>query len=137
MTVFPASPFHFAFYQRHLMTEAKTASPLESAVHSIAWFHLLGGEPSPSDRPWVKSTLAGAQRLLIHQTTKKEPITVSQLEQLVASKADSMASLYNIRSVVICLLAFATFLRFDELARLVRSDVKIENDMLKLYIPMI
>ena len=45
-----------------------------------------------------------------------------------------MASLYNIRSVVICLPAFAAFLRFDELAKLVRSDVKIENDMLKLFI---
>ena len=134
LTVFPASPFHFAIYLRHLMTEAKTASPLESAVHSIAWFHQLGGEPSPSDHPLVKSTLAGAQRLLAHQTTKKEPITVSQLEQLVACKADSMASLYNIRSVVICLLAFAAFLRFDELAKLVRSDVKIENDMLMLFI---
>ena len=72
--------------------------------------------------------------LLTHHTSRKEPITVSQLEQLVACKADSMASLYNIRSVVICLLAFATFLRFDELAKLVRSDVKIENDMLKLFI---
>ena len=82
----------------------------------------------------MESTLAGAQRLLAHQTTKKGLITVSQLEQLVASKADSMASLYNIRSVVICLLAFAAFLRFDELAKLVRSDVKIENDMLKLFI---
>ena len=46
-----------------------------------------------------------------------------------------MASLYNIRSVVICLLAFAAFLRFDELFKLVRSDVKIENDMLKSFIP--
>ena len=82
----------------------------------------------------MKSTFAGAQRLLVHQTTKKEPFTVSQLEQLVASKADSIASLYNIRSVVICLLAFAAFLRFDEFAKLVRSDVKIENDMLKLFI---
>ena len=27
LTVFPASPFHFAIYLRHLMTEAKTASP--------------------------------------------------------------------------------------------------------------
>ena len=61
------------------MTGAKTASPLESAVRSIAWFHLFGGEPSPSDHPLVKSILAGAQRLLAHQTTKKEPITVSQL----------------------------------------------------------
>ena len=45
-----------------------------------------------------------------------------------------MTSLYNTRSVVIFLLAFAAFLRFDELAKLVRSDVKIENDMLKLFI---
>ena len=83
----------------------------------------------------MKTTLAGAQRLLAHQTTKKEPFKVSQLEQLVASKAGPMASLYNIRSgVVICLLAFAAFLRFDKLAKLVRSDVKIENDMLKLFI---
>ena len=39
-----------------------------------------------------------------------------------------------IRSVVICLLAFAAFLRFDELSKPVRSDVKIENDMLKFFI---
>ena len=52
LTVFPASPFHFAIYLRHLMTEAKTASSLESAVHSIAWFHHLGGEASPSDHPF-------------------------------------------------------------------------------------
>ena len=128
LTVFPAYPFHFAIYLRHLMTEAKTASQLESAVHSIAWFHLLGGEPSHSDHLLVKSTLAGADRLLAHQTTKKEPITVSQLEQLVASKADSMASLYNIRSVVICLPAFAAFLS------LLGLFDPIENGMLKLFI---
>ena len=80
LTVFPASPFHFAIYLRYLMIEAKSASPLESAVHSIALFHLLGGEPSPSDHPLVKSTLAGAQRLLAHKANKKEPITVFQLE---------------------------------------------------------
>jgi len=55
----------------------------------------------------------------------------SQLQQLVASKADSVASLYNIRLVVICLLAFAAFLRFDKLAKLIRSHVKIEKDMLR------
>ena len=116
------------------MTEAKTASPLKSAVHSISWFHQLGGEPSPSYHPLVKSALAGAQRFLAHQTIKKELFTVSQLEQLVASKADSVTSLYNICSGVICLLAFSAFLRFDELAKLVRFDVKIEDDMLKLFI---
>ena len=133
-SAFPASPFHFALYLSYLMTEAKTASPLESAVHSIAWIHQLGGEPSPTEHPLVKSVLAGAQHLLAHHTNKKEPITVSQLEQLVTCKADAMASLYNIRSVVICLLAFAAFLRFDELAKLIRSVVETKRDMFQLFI---
>ena len=37
LTVFPASLSRFAIYLRHLITEAKTASPLESAVHSSGW----------------------------------------------------------------------------------------------------
>ena len=46
-----------------------------------------------------------------------------------------MASLYNIRSVALfALLALAAFLRFDELAKLVCSDVSIESDTLKLFI---
>ena len=45
-----------------------------------------------------------------------------------------MASLYNIRSVVICLIVFAAFLRFNELAKLVRSDVEIKSNVLKLFI---
>ena len=78
----------------------------------------------------MKGILTGAQCSLAHHTSKKEPIAVFQLEQLVGYKEDSMVSLYNTRSVVICLLAFAAFLRFDELAKVVRSDVKIENDIL-------
>jgi len=86
LPAFPASPYHFALYLHHLMAEAKTAAPIESAVHAIAWVHHLAGERSPSEHPLVKDVLAGAQRLLAHHTSKKEPITVAQLEQLVNSK---------------------------------------------------
>ena len=45
-----------------------------------------------------------------------------------------MASLCNIRCAVICLIAFAAFRRFDELAKLFRLNVDIKSDMLKLII---
>ena len=79
---FPASPYPFALYLRHLKADAKTASSVGSAVHGIAWVHYLAGEQSPSEDPLVKDVLAGAQRRLAYHTSKKEPITVSQLEQL-------------------------------------------------------
>ena len=53
---------------------------------------------------WWK-VLSGAQRLLARRTSKREPITVSQLVQLVACKADAMTSLYNFRSAVICCIS--------------------------------
>ena len=134
LPVFSASPYHFVLYLRHLMEEAKTAAPTESAVHAISWVHHLAGERSPSEHLLVKEVLAGAQRLLAHDTSKKEPIIVAQLEQLVNFKALKMASLYDIRSVLICLLAFAAFLRFDELAKLVRSDVEIDSEKLQFFI---
>ena len=77
---------------------------------------------------------AGAQRLLAHHTSQKEPITVARLDQLVNSKALSMASLYDIRSVLIYLLSFAAFLRFDELAKSVRSDVELDSEKFELFI---
>ena len=40
----------------------------------------------------MKDVPADAQRLLAHQTSKKEPITVARLDQLVNSKALSMAN---------------------------------------------
>ena len=45
-----------------------------------------------------------------------------------------MTSLYDIRSVLIFLLEFPVFLRFDELAKLVRSDVEIDSEKLQLFI---
>ena len=81
LPAFPAFPYHFALYLRHLMVYAKTTSSIESAVHGIAWVRDLAGERSPSEHPLVKDVLAGAQCLLAHHTSKKEPITVSHLEQ--------------------------------------------------------
>ena len=45
-----------------------------------------------------------------------------------------MASLFDISSVLICLLASAAFLRFEELAKLVRSDVELDSEKLQLFI---
>ena len=113
------------------MADAKTASPIESAVYGIAWVYLLAGERS---HPLVKDVFAGAQRLLGNHASKKEPNTVAKLEQLNNSKALSMASLYDIRSVLIRLQAFPASFRFDELVKLVCSDVELDSEKLQLVI---
>lgn len=64
---------------------------------------------------------------------KKLCFYVPRFERLVVSRAGPDAPLYDIRSVPICLLAFCDFLRFEQLARLLRSDVVVEGEMLQLF----
>ena len=75
---------------------------LGSAVHmhcldaSVGWRAVSYGSSVGEKPSFCCTAFTGPTA---HQS--KEPITVSQVEQLVACKADAMASLYNIRSVVI------------------------------------
>ena len=67
----------------------------------------------------VQEVLVGAQRALTQCTNKKEPITVSQLWQVVVLKAVPSTSPNDLRSVALCLLSFAvSVLHFDDLAKL-------------------
>ena len=55
------------------------------------------------------------------------------LVALINRFATPSASLGDIRDVCFCLLAFAGFLRFDELSRLSRSDTSSFQDHIALY----
>ena len=49
LPAFPAFRYEFTLYLCHLMADAKTVSPIESAVHGIAIVHHLAREQSPSE----------------------------------------------------------------------------------------
>ena len=72
--------------------------------------------------------MAAFKRLPAHSTKKKDSITLAQLDCLVRDNVSASASLMNIRTVTAALLAFATFLRFDELISLRASDIFFNKD---------
>ena len=132
--VFPAKPFHVALYLSYLIQKSNTCSPVEGAVHALSWVHCVGTVEDPTQHPLVKQVLAGAKRILAQRTSKKEPITPEILEQLVRRFGASDAKLSDVRTITMCLVAFAAFLRFSELAGLKESDVLIFDDHMELYI---
>ena len=72
--------------------------------------------------------------MLAHRTQKKDPITPEILKNLVDKFASLGASLSNIRVVTLCLISFAGFLRFGEMANLKEADIQIFPDHLELFI---
>ena len=113
------------------MLESKC--PAEEAVNALNWVHNLAGVASPAANPFIRATLEGIQRMLARPTRKKEPITSDVLAKLVED-TNKNSTLANIRLATACLIAYAGFLRFDELVPLRPCDIEINASMAKIHI---
>jgi len=134
LSVFPVQEVHLALYLQHLAEAKCSKSAVEEAVNGLAWAHSMAGISSPTDSPIVKTTLEGLKRTLAKPVNKKSAFTVEMLKAIVqdAKKSDTLAS---IRLAAACLLSFAGFLRFDELANVRPCDLTIGQSHITIQIP--
>ena len=131
---FPVKPFQLVLYLAFLTQSAKTSAPIEEAVHSLSWAHQLAVVEDPTDHPLVKQVLAGSKRILAHKTTKKEPITPEVLNKMFDKFVTPASQLPIVRTMSICLLGYAGFLRFSELASLRECDISFYDKHMEVFI---
>ena len=130
----PPSPVHIALYLSFLSQSAKTVAPLLEAVSALSWVNQLAAVEDTTGHPLVAQVVAGAKRKLACSTSKKEPITTEILSNLVTRFGGSDASLADVRTLTICLLGFAGFLRYDELTRIKETDIVICPQHVEIFI---
>ena len=133
VTVFPVNEVHFALYLQHLGDTTQSKAAVEEAVNAISWVHKLSGLPAVAESPFVGAVQSGLQRMLAKPRKKKEPVTPHMLRLLVESLSGE-PSLTEVQLAASSLLAFAAFLRFDELAKLRCCDVKFEGSAMSVHI---
>jgi integrase len=131
---FLAKPMFVALYLNFLRCTAATSSPIEEAVSALSWVHQLAGVEDPTSHSLVKQVVAGAKRILAHKTAKKEPVTIEILRSQVDRFGQENASLADIRTLAICMLGFAGFFRYNEIANLKGSDVSILSDHMEIFV---
>ena len=94
----------------------------------------MAGLPSPTDNPMVKIALQSFKRLTATATQRKEPITPTILAAIMDIHGHSEATLADLRIVFVCLVSYAGFLRFDDLANVTRKDCTITHDHLSIHL---
>ena len=133
LSVFPVKTAHFALYLQHVGEATKSKAAVEEAVNAISWLQRLGGQEEVSRNSLIKSVVEGFQRQLAQPKRKKEPVTPDMLKEIVTSTIAN-PTLTQIRLSAICLLAYAGFLRFDELQKLRCCDVVFMGDRMEITI---
>ncbi|XP_060076462.1 uncharacterized protein LOC132556091 [Ylistrum balloti] len=129
----PAKAFHVALYLVSLAQTANTPSPIVNAYYSLKWFHDLYDLDSPTKSNLVRNVLEASKRRLAKPVVKKKPMTVDLLLSMYKSKF-SVGNLKNQRIRCACLLAFAGFLRSDELLRIRVCDVMFASAYMSVFI---
>ena len=131
ITVLPATPAYVALYLLGVLEASTSPSPVQSALYSIRWAHDIAGLESPTSHTIPQKVLESARRRLSHQTSKKLPFTGEILLKFFQSLD---GSLVDTRFMAMALLAFAGFLRFDELSNLKLKDVVSHATYFELFI---
>lgn len=131
----PASDFHVALYLLSLVQSANSASVIVSARYGIKWAHDLACvSPNPCDSFLVNSVVESAKRSVRHQAVKKEVIDAGILRLFVDKFVTERSNLKELRDVTMFLLAYAAFLRFDELSNIKGTDIVFHDTYFKLFI---
>ena len=130
----PASDFHVSLYLIHLSDLCKSTSTINEAFYAINWAHNLAGLENPCKSDLVVTVREGAIRTVGHSISRKEPITPDILKLIVHKYGCNSANLKDLRLATMCLLCFAGFLRFSELANLKRDNVHFCSDHIRLFL---
>ena len=130
----PAQLLQLCSYLQSVGSSSGSKSAVEEAVNVVSWAHTIAWLESPTRHPTVVSIMEAYRRVLAAPKNKKEPVTAEDLRKMVRLSAGLKASLADVRTIAICLISFAAFLRFDELASLRCNDVKIKEDHAEIRI---
>ena len=111
-------------------------SKIETVFYALKWhfdcsFHARNSS-NPCESKFLKLILEGIKRILARPVNRKEPVTPDMLGNIV-SKFDS-GSVKDLRNCTMFLLAYAGFLRFDELSNLKLSDIELFDSHMKVFL---
>ena len=129
----PASPIHIALYLSNLLDSGSTYSTVSSAVYSIKWAHEMCGQIDPTNNSFVESLVESAKRTAKPVVNKKDPVTTDILIRL-CSMFHFSTDLLVVRDLLMILLGFSGFLRFNELSQLRCNDFFVKEEHLVIKI---
>ena len=123
----------FALYLQHVGETTSSRFAVSEAINAVSWVQRLAGMETVGQDHIIRSINESFQRILAVPRKRKEPATPEMLKAMVASMSPS-PSLSEVRLVSICLLAYAAFLRIDELVKLRCCDIKFCQEGLEVTI---
>ena len=133
VNVFPVSPFFLSLHLIDKFQSCNSPSPIEAAVYGVKWAHDIAGVPSPIESTLVRQLLEVAKRLLGKPAQGKQAVSFDVITKVVEKFNTPLASLSDLRTCFIFVLAFAGIMRSHEIINIKRSQISTLPDHMSIF----
>ena len=136
MQEIPADPWYVAIFLNHVLHTNGTKGALNTVAYGIRWAHHIAGFDSPLEHPFVAMTLKGCERICAKPVTKKDPLTVDFIKDLIDHYGlEGAKDLRAERFLVLAILGFAGFFRIEEMLHIQLKNVTATDTHIKVVLP--
>ncbi|XP_045209806.1 uncharacterized protein LOC123561472 [Mercenaria mercenaria] len=129
----PALPISVAMYFTSLLDQGKSDNVVSAAYYGIKWVHNINDLQDPTENSIVKQLLETAKRISSKPVQKKDVVSSEMLQARCLTYQDSV-DIIDLRDLSMIMLAYAGFLRMNEVSNLHCNDVQFNSDHLVLKI---
>ena len=129
--LFPAKDVFVALCITSMIQESESFNKIKQVYYSLKFVHDVYGFKNPCKSSLMKLVLDSAGRKLSKPVQKKEVIKLRHLRDMMTMLTKhGKQNFFNIRTLRMCLISHAGFLRFNELVNIKRSDIFLEKRIL-------
>lgn len=129
----PATPQAVIEYITALADRNAAVSTIEVKLAAVAWMHRTTHHPDPTVYKAVRTVMSGIRRELKTSPTKKEPVTLEDLEAMVRSL--ELETVKGQRDRAMLLVGFAGAFRRSELVGITVDNVTLTEDKARILVP--
>ena len=127
----PTQPKIIALYITHLSKFSKF-STLKRRIASISVIHKLKGHYLDTKHPIIMENLHGIKRTLGSRQKAKKPLLINSLKQIIKAIDQEKKERYRDRALI--LIGFAGGFRRSELVSILKEDVELVDEGVKILI---
>jgi len=125
----------FCLYLREKVESCNSPASIKAAFYAVSWAHGIAGASSPTECSLVKHVLEATKRLLGKPVQGKQSVDVDFVTKVAENFNTPQASISNLRTCFIFIIAFAGLMRCDEVTRINRSHISIFSDHMSIFCP--
>ena len=125
---------YISLYLSHLANQAKTHAPVTMAYYALSWAHKTAGLQDPTEYALPRMVRDSSVRELGKGKNKKLPLLSSDILALNDKFGKLTSSLFEFRSLCMCVLGYAGFFRYDELSRIRRNDIEFHDTYMRIFV---